>query len=1038
MGSLFLLLCLGLTYQAPPPQAPSVLGPWPEAAAQGRQAFLVTAAVPRKQPTVVLTSMLPHDVPVRVVLGSDYNHPLALFRDPVGRLHLRLPADVTPDRPQVVYAYWSAARGWAASPNLDAPPLDADDYATTAHGHAWDFDRGDQGGITSWGNRSYDYGKVEVRDGRLLIPVTGNDPWFLWGIMWGSSDDPLAEHIDSRLYSGLTMRVRQSCAACRWSIFFTDRTEHFEMHDFWVRGTDWQVLSFDLRQAFGGFWDGREMRSFRIDPTNDTPNTTVEIDWVRIDRSPTETVSGPVMSPEQVEARTRVKSVMVGLPAQARAGERVLVQAAGVDDSKKLVPSSPLFVGQREGERMVYGCTVMAGPDGAMRADVPVGTRAGPRDWVLALADDLGRPMAPFVTRPLAVKAAALDHYELSTPRALVYVDQPLARITVWGADRFGNHLPVDVRQPRWDVTGGARPAPGHVRGAPAVVAVTCSRQPVVHHTITLADAAGHTGSLELTTVGLKPHPVKLTPNGYMVLDDGKLYMPLGGFYANWPSALPQPDGRVGRALDLFTCGPAPYQWGYPWPPEVEKQVADFLALCHSHGITGLRLMLRNMDLVGRADQVQVKAVLHMLDLARPLGIRFNVALLEDYDKPPYCNAEVLEKVVLPHYGNTELDNLPSYRRRFLVEKRLLGNQAAKYTDPEAIACQKDYLRDLLPHLMGRDEIFCYEFENEMVFPPMSWVNEMADFIRGIDPRTLVLGNPGPHEWPEPRRWARSQIDLFCYHPYNDGDPSADHGAIVFMRSKWAAAAGKPFLTGEGGINQNRWQADVKKCSFPYGARGMRDQIWTSLCCGANGAFMWTPEHELELSEFGSVEPALRALGLDLRTMSRKRPGVCVVMPDDDSANGKAYAVAWRLLDAGVDFDTVPVAAARGYERVLRLAEVDPARIGEAVSGLASELGRPAKGYQMCYLADAKRQSVLIYLRNVAGGIVNLGDSRALYLRDPQPARAEIHLQSPAKRWNVRAFDLDALQPVPVVLEADGTVLVADSSSHDYAVALTR
>jgi len=95
--------------------------------------------------------------------------------------------------------------------------------------------------------------------------------------------------------------------------------------------------------------------------------------------------------------------------------------------------------------------------------------------------------------------------------------------------------------------------------------------------------------------------------------------------------------------------------------------------------------MLRNMDLVGRVDQVQLQAVLHVLDLARPLGIRFNVVLFEDYTRPPYVNLEILDNIVLPHYTADDLKNLPAHRSRFLVDKRVLNAAGARYTDPDAI-----------------------------------------------------------------------------------------------------------------------------------------------------------------------------------------------------------------------------------------------------------------------------------------------------------------------------------------------------------------
>jgi hypothetical protein len=566
-----------------------------------------------------------------------------------------------------------------------------------------------------------------------------------------------------------------------------------------------------------------------------------------------------------------------------------------------------------------------------------------------------------------------------------------------------------------------------------ALLLVAGGTAPLSRHVLVLKDEEGRSGKLEMVTMALKKSGVSLAPTGYLVEPDGKLYLPLGGFYANWPG-LPMKDGTIGRALDLFPCGDVPYPHGYPWSAEVEKQVRAYLALCRKHRITGLRLMLRNMDLVGRADPVQLQAVLHLFDLARPMRIRFDVVLFEDYEKPPYVSREVLEKVVLLHYTTQELANLPPHRARFLVKKNVLEQAAAKYLDRGVIACQKDYLDDLLPSLLSREEIFCYELENEMVYPPMEWVKEMSDHIRSIDPKTPILGNPGPHEWPEPWRWRDSGVNLFGYHPYNDGQPTADHGAVAFLRSKWAAAAGIPMFTGEGGINQNRWQPDVSKVTPQQAARGIRDQIWLSLTCGADGAFMWTADHELEMAEFSKVWPALRSTGLNLLKMHRRRPEVAVVMPDDDRANEKAYALGWRLLGLGVDFDTVPAATASGYSVRLDAATADPGALT-----LQSELAKPGQGYQLAYLASDDLSQVLVYLRNVAGGIVNAGARRACYLREPKLAEGTLRIAGRASWDRVRAFDLDDGRQVRVTARDGGrTVLIASESTHDYVVSLTR
>jgi len=310
-------------------------------------------------------------------------------------------------------------------------------------------------------------------------------------------------------------------------------------------------------------------------------------------------------------------------------------------------------------------------------------------------------------------------------------------------------------------------------------------------------------------------------------------------------------------------------------------------------------------------------------------------------------------------------------------------------------------------------------------------VNEMTAHIRSIDPYTPVLGNPGPHEWPEPQRWRESDVDLFSYHPYSDGQPDADHGAVVFMRSKWAAAAGKPFFAGEGGINQNRWQSDVADVQAGFAARGIRDQIWLSLCSGACGAFMWTPQHASELAEFGKVRPALAALGIDPLAMARRRPDVAMVMPEAGGANRQACALAWDLLGKGVDFDAVSAEEAGGYAVRLRPGTDEPS---DALSGEFE----PLRGYQLACLASADGSQALVYLRNVAGGIVDVGEGRSCYLRRPAPATAALTPQAAGWRL-IRAFDLDEAREMRVGRTGEaGTIVLAEDTTHDYVLSFRR
>lgn len=1005
--------------------------PWHTPEASQRQVVCVRTAEPRTDSLVDIALALPESGLLRVVDPNAPDYPLPIFRDGT-HIRLQLPGELTAER--LLAVYWAEGKLPEPSPLLDRPPLAGDDYATAAHGDAWDFDEGDQDGIRSWGDRPNHYGTITVHDGMLTVPVTGPDPYCIWGVMFGNpADQPPghagtpAEHIDSSLYSRLRMRIRQSCDSADWTFFFTDEKGRYQNYGFTVRGKDFQTLEFDLRKIFPGFWDGRIMRAFRLDTTNGRPGTTVDLDWVRIERTEPEVDAGPVFSREAVLQRKYVTGFRTEVPKTVIAGGEAEIAIRDVRGSAGMSSDAAVFACELrtpDGYPFSVSYGSAGGNNGAGRIAASVGPRVRELVWALGPADDMGRPAAPVRTGKIAVIPAPLDHYRLVPDSRFVAVEGARrTSITVIAEDAFGNPVPMTTEQESVSADNGAEVTVMHKRNGTCRLGLQCSKFPLTTHTVTFTDSSGKSGSCEVRTLTHRESTIAITATGYLTID-GDLFLPLGGFYANWPSALPDADGVINRSIDLFPCGPTPYPHGYPWPEDIETKVVDYLDLCSRNGVTALRLMLRNMDIVGRVDPVQLQAVLHLFDLARPRGIRFNVALFEDYNKPPYCNETIIEKIVLPHYSVAELAALPEHRARFLVRRELVGSPAARYLDADAIRCQEDYLDELIPVLAGREEVLCYEFENEMVNPPMSWCREIVAYIRGIDPRTPILGNPGPHAWPEPWRWRDSTCDLFSYHPYNDGMPEADHGAIIYARSKWAAAAGIPFYTGEGGINQNRWQSGVAKVPDACAMRGIRDQIWLSILCGANGALMWTACFESEMAEFAKVKPALTAMNIDLLSLERRQPNVVVTMPDDASANHSAYILAGRLLACGIDVDVRPAGESDGYRVQL------DGHSSDIPADLQAEFFAPGEGWQAATLVAKNADQALVYLRNTAGGIGDYGDEkRPCWLRTPQPAIP--FLKITGGTWTqVRAFDLDAGTPIPVERSGDRVTLPA-ATAHD-------
>lgn len=1002
--------------------------PWQCEGATHRQVVEVRSAILRQDAVAAFPVAAPAADALRVVDSAAPDAALPIFRDGA-QVVVRLPG--TLDASRCLAVYWSDQGAVEASPLLPAAPVAGDDYATAEYGDAWDFDEDDQDGIRSWGDRPEHFGEITVKDGILSVPVTGKDPYCIWGVMFGEPGDTPTEQIDSARYTRLRLRLAQSCSDAKWSFFFTDAKGRYQACEFTVKGTEFQTLEFDLPAVFPQFWDGRTMRAFRLDTTNDRPGATVRIDWVRLEPADPSAAVGPVFSQGGVAARASVKRFDLLAPSTSRAGETVRFAAGnvtgpriGLDDARVALVCE---LRTEAGELVSQAADWAGGLKGRSAELTPtVGEAVQALRWTVGVQDDLGRPVSPLKEGKLAVTPAALDHYVLTPATRFVPVaGDRQVRIGVAGADRFGNGLPVVAKQPETTIS-----AAGQVQMVGQDLVATCVAQPLTTHVVTFTDENGIAGSCTVQTIGYRQTQIGITPTGYLTLD-GALFLPLGGFYANWPSGLPNAEGKISRSVDLFPCGPAPYLCGFPWSAEVEEQVVTYLDLCQKNGVNTLRLMLRNMDIVGKVDPVQLQATLHLFDLAKPRGIYFNVALFEDYVKPPYVTLDIVEKICLPHYTAEQLAALPPHRARFLVEKRLVGSAAGRYLDPDAIRCQKDYLDELIPVLAGREEVLCYEFENEMVNPPMSWCREIADYLRSIDPHTPVLGNPGPHNWPEPWRWRDSKVDLFSYHPYNDGMPGADHGAIVYARSKWAATAGFPFYTGEGGVNQNRWQADIKKMANEFSARVIRDQIWLSMACGATGSLMWTADCEAEMAEFGKVYPALAATGIDLSTLQRRQPRVVVTMPDGAKANGPACELAYNLLSRGIDYDVRPVTDAKGY--AVQLDGANPV----VPTDLAPGFFAPGEGWQLASLVSDKGDQALVYLRNVAGGIRNYGgDKRACWLRQPEAAPATVRILG--GEWQqVLAYDLDDGKTTPV--ERNGTDLVLPGATfHDMVIGFVR
>ena len=550
-----------------------------------------------------------------------------------------------------------------------------------------------------------------------------------------------------------------------------------------------------------------------------------------------------------------------------------------------------------------------------------------------------------------------------------------------------------------------------------------------VYH-VRVADDQGLTGeSAAICLLPSKPRtdPIVVGPNGYFRKGkDGPAWLPLGGFYANWVG-LPA-NGEEGRQLISFVDA-------------TEEQMNHWLDYCASQGVTAMRFMLRAhtprgmepMDVIGRVNMPLFAKVLRYMDLARKHDIRFMLTIHEDYTKPAYYDRRAFETFCLPQYAGEDLDQLPPYQRRFIRDGRLLDTIGEKYTDPDVMACQDQYTRELLSLLKDNPQLFSWEFENEMVNCPQSWAQHMAGVIRSVDPVTPICASHGGGglNTADPLWWTKkSGIDFYTYHLYphtTSTSPQIDYGAAIDVLTRYGRMAGLCMLGESAGDEWSYYPADQANDRRYL----MRDIIWLSLLNGNPGCFFWN-SRGYEVEQFRLARQIIG--NLDLRDWQRVPTSVAVVVNhpwEDDRyyrtpAGLADYAMMGRYtqhyLSAGQPFDFAM--SPDGYAQASDLKTFAPV-------AAAAPLTVPA-GWQVA-TAQSKQGEGLAYVRNLAG-IRNWQVPRRvnLYMRERKPAPLALQFHLPAGVTGT-ATDLDTGAEKPFAVAAHG-LLDLGTTDHDWAV----
>ncbi|MBI5835354.1 MAG: hypothetical protein HZB16_23850 [Armatimonadetes bacterium] len=913
----------------------------------------------------------------------------------------------------------------ARRPTLVAPTRAAPlpDFATDTTGAPWDLSK-----IEHFGDKP-EFCQHEMVDGVLRLRVK-QDPYFIWGTMWGAEPagaKPL--DIDLDRYHVLEMRLRQSVPQAEWTTFSRiPGGDTLRTFSFPVSGTDWQTVRIDLARE--ARWRGHAS-AFRIDPTNSV-EATVEIASVRLlaveaaDAGAVECLGWP----SGVAAK-----LAVDLPARAVVGSRRDFVVSVTDAQGQPVIGQPVTV------RLDGGGRLEAAAKGS--SDGPTaGLRRG-------LTDARGQVHLAYEASQRAGAAAdklavTADYTSLATPLTVAAEPGPAARLTVTPAratmlapgvktlavraqvaDSFGNPLAMAGRAVKLSTSAGATlSTPSAVTGADGSISATLTLDPArcwVAWVDAVAEGLAGRSAGVCYTADQRDWGVTMGANGYFRTPNGRGWLPLGGFYANWVSDVPA-TGEPGQRLFSFV-------------DTNDAQKTAWLKYLADQGVTAMRFMLRAhrpggmepMDIGGRVNPELYAEALHYMDLARPFGIRFLLVLHEDYDKPMYVNAGYRERYCLPRWQGEDLSKLPAFQRRFVAEGRLVDTARERYTDADAIACQDQYTTELVKLLAGNPQVFCYELENEQVDVPPAWVNHQCDVIRAADPRTPICMSHGGGglRTADPLYWRQNtKIDFYTYHLY-PGDTVADgtdYGLACDVLARYGRMVGR-CMYGESVGDE-----------WGYGApeamrrRMARDVVWFSLAEGNPGVFFWN-QRGYEVEQFKLARRLTD--GLDFGAWQPRD-----IVPSIAADHPVATDAWFRTAGGG---ETVR-AMSRATQQSLRTgATADYARGGLTTQPRRGPV-QPTDGFEAASWSTADASQGLTYVRNVAGSTVwTAADQRQsrILVRTMAAKPCRPTLALPAGNYALTIADLDA-GTVTTRRVAGNAEIDLGTTDHDFGLAWRR
>ncbi len=139
-----------------------------------------------------------------------------------------------------------------------------------------------------------------------------------------------------------------------------------------------------------------------------------------------------------------------------------------------------------------------------------------------------------------------------------------------------------------------------------------------------------------------------------------------------------------------------------------------------------------------------------------------------------YMSRDALERYALPHYTPEELARATHAQKRFLIDRKLVSRESGDwFTDPDVLACQKQYLEEALAWVAGEPQVFALELYNEQGSGPdeaaeLKWTEEIVRFIKQQPEMPVTISHPGSGLTAfDPLKWSRlAGVDFYSSHLY--------------------------------------------------------------------------------------------------------------------------------------------------------------------------------------------------------------------------------------------------------------------------------